>query len=126
MGVVKFAVMSVLMVLTLTLPGCGKMLASNEDLDTIAITSLVSDTINEKGQRKVIITVKNNNSQIFSGLIKITSLADDGKSLLGFDGIYQSHLTPGETVKAVTWLEVDRVPYIETEVVDGVFYQLVK
>lgn len=93
---------------------------SKEDYSKIEVRAEAQDLINEKGQTKVVVWVKNNSSKTFDGQVKVTSLDIDG-SHLSFDGFYPKDLTPGKSTYGITWLKVAKSPNVKAEVIGGSF-----
>jgi hypothetical protein len=91
-----------------------------EDLNKIEVRAEAQDLINEKGQTKVVVWVKNNSSKTYDGQVKVTSLDIDG-SHLGFDGFYPKDLAPGKSTYGITWLKVAKTPNVKAEVLGGTF-----
>lgn len=93
-----------------------------KNLKRIEVRAEVQDMVNEKGENKVVVFVKNNSDKTYSdGHIQVTSLDIDG-SHLGFDGMFPNDLEPGKNAYGITWLKVSRqVPKIEEEVLGGQF-----
>jgi len=118
---IPVTVLMIVITLAFALMGFGFKTENPEELKNIVGSAITEVNINHKGYTRVIVAVKNNSYKNFNGQIKITSLDEDHKSLLGFDTFYTETLTPGQTIHWITWITVAKVPNLKVEAVDGKF-----
>jgi len=72
------------------------------NLDNIKIYAEFQDFYNEKGKQKIVIWVRNNSGQVFSGTIKAKVL-DDSDLMHGFEFFYPENIQPGMGTWGIIW-----------------------
>jgi len=95
--------------------------ATKADLDKIKVEFDAQDMVNEKGEQKVVVWVKNTHSEVFDGSVSVTSKDVDG-SRLGGDSIFIDKLKPGEKTYAICWFKTSSSPEF-TYSISGSFTQ---
>jgi len=75
---------------------------SSSNFDDIKVTADFQDFYYDRGKQKVVIWIKNESSQVFSGKIYVR-IVDDFDISYGRDIIYPENLTPGKSAWTIVW-----------------------
>jgi hypothetical protein len=75
---------------------------SSSNFDDIKVTADFQDFYYDRGKQKVVIWIKNESSQTFSGKVYVR-IVDNSDISYGRDIIYPENLMPGKSVWAIIW-----------------------